>query len=82
MKEFQDESGVLWIASVRERTGEDYKGRFGLSLSPKNGTPASAVSLEDVRWNSAKTAERTLRTMSEVELRRRLRIALGRNSPG
>jgi len=82
MKEFQDESGAVWIASVLERAGDDYKGRYGLSLSPKNGSPASAVLLEDVRWNSTRTAERTLRTMSEVELRRRLRIALGRSSPG
>ena len=39
------------------------------------------VSLDDVRWNSERSAARTLETMSVVELRRRLRSARGR-APG
>jgi hypothetical protein len=78
MREFRDEDGASWIASVQERPGDDYKGRFGFVLSPKGGATEGAVPLDDVRWNSARTAERTLRTMSEKELRRRLGIALGR----
>ena len=78
MREFRDESGVFWVASIEERLGDDYKGRFGFLMSPKDGPSDGSVSLDDVRWNSAKTAERTLRTMSEKELRRRLRIARGR----
>ena len=78
MREFQDELGVAWVAEIQERGGDDYKGRFGLCMNPKDGSSASAVLLEDVRWNSPKTAGRTLRTMSEPELRRRLKIARGR----
>ena len=76
MKKFQDGKGSLWVASVKERAGEDYKGRFWLVLTPEGG--GETVELRDVRWNSSKTADRTLRTMSDVELRKRLRWALGR----
>ena len=76
MREFTDGGGAAWTATVRERTGPDYKGRFYFWFEPKGGGDGAA--LLDVRWNSARTAERTLDTMSEVELRRRLRSALGR----
>ncbi|MFP3948992.1 MAG: hypothetical protein ACLFWG_09705, partial [Longimicrobiales bacterium] len=69
----------VWIATVRERPGSDYKGRFFFFLRPKDGSEHDGVSLVDVRWNSRKTAERALETMSGVELRRRLRSALGRS---
>jgi hypothetical protein len=78
MREFQDESGAVWVASVEEREGDDYKGRFALEFSRKDGSPDSPIPLVDIRWNSPKTAERTLRTMSRVELLRRLRSAQGR----
>jgi hypothetical protein len=76
MKRFVDDEGSVWVASVKERPGEDYKGRFGFVIAPEGGAPE--VELEDVRWNSRKTAERTLRTMSSAELKRRLHSALGR----
>jgi hypothetical protein len=47
-------------------------------LSPSDGEDEPDVSLEDVRWNSERAARRSLEMMSEVELRRRLRQALGR----
>lgn len=78
MKVFEDQSGRSWQASVRERPGFDYKGRFHLVFTPVDG--GEEVDLSDVRWNSVRTAERTLSTMSGVELRRRLRSALGRAS--
>jgi hypothetical protein len=78
MREFKDERGETWLASVLEREGEDYKGRFFFRLSPKDGAQEPCILLRDVTWNSSKTAERTLNTMSEVELRRRLKIGLGR----
>jgi hypothetical protein len=80
MREFRDESGVVWVASLQEREGDDYKGRFNLEFSREDGSGNGRVSLEDVRWNSPKTAERTLKTMSRVELLRRLRSALGRRA--
>jgi len=80
MRTFQDDRGVTWVASVMERPGDDYKGRFWLVMVPEDGTPEDGVELRDVRWNSAKTAERTLGTMSVKELRRRQRWAEGRKS--
>lgn len=59
----------------------DYKGRYFLVLQPvdggANGSP-DELELSEVRWNSQRTAARTIATMSEVELRRRLRQARGR----
>ena len=78
MREFKDDSGNAWVATVQERPGDDYKGRFVFVVSPGEGGAGEEFPLEDVRWNSEKTAERTLQTMSEKELRRRLGIALGR----
>jgi len=78
VRDFRDEAGSPWVASIRERGGDDYKGRFCFHFSPDGGPEADGVSLGDIRWNSAKTAQRTLATMSEVELRKRLKTALGR----
>jgi hypothetical protein len=78
MRRFRDDAGTPWEAYVNEREGDDYKGRFWFVMVPEGGAEGDAVELVDVRWNSKKTAERTLRTMSEWELRRRLRSALGR----
>ena len=80
MREFRDESGALWEAFVEGQEGDDYKGRFGFRVRSKEGGNGEAFSLDDVRWNSTKTAERTLNTMAEKELRRRLRIARGRGA--
>jgi hypothetical protein len=80
MREFEDRDGGRWIASVEERKGPDYKGAFHLVLRPVDG--GDPVELMDVRWNSARTARRTLETMSVVELRRRLRSAEGRAPAG
>ena len=72
------EKGKLWVASVREGKGDDYKGRFEFVVEPVEGERDALFALNDVRWNSRETAARTLDTMSIVELRRRLRWALGR----
>ena len=77
MREFTDVDGQAWIASVAEKDGPDYKGRLYLVLDPAAG--GAQVDLRDVRWNSRRTAMRTLESMSVVELRRRLRLALGRS---
>ena len=79
MRTFQDETGRDWIATVARREGEDYKGAFHLVMTPSDG--GSPVGLADVQWNNERTAERTLTTMSLVELRRRLRSARGRAAP-
>jgi hypothetical protein len=79
MRTFEDDDGRRWIATVSERSGPDYKGRYHLQMVPEDD-PARGVGLTDVRWNTGHTAERTLETMSVVELRRRLRQALGRTA--
>ncbi len=78
MREFHDERGNAWVASIQERPGDDYKGRYFMVLTRGAGEGGEVISLEDVRWNAPATAQRTLETMSEVELRRRLRSARGR----
>jgi hypothetical protein len=77
VRDFIDEQGRAWKASIEGREGLDYQGRyhFVARLADGSGVP---VALEDVRWNSEHTARRTLETMSDVELRRRLRSARGR----
>lgn len=78
MREFTDGEGKVWRAQVEERHGLDYKGRFHFVMAPVEG--GETVGLPDVQWNSEGTARRTLETMSVVELRRRLRMAVGRAS--
>lgn len=78
MRDFTDQTGREWCAFVREEEGADYKGRMYLVLQPLDSKEGEALELKDVRWNSERTAQRTLDTMSLVELRRRLRSAVGR----
>ena len=80
MREFTDSDGRTWSASAVEEQGTDYKGRLHLVLRPIEGGEDETVELRDVRWNSERTAQRTLETMSVVELRRRLRSAVGRSA--
>jgi hypothetical protein len=79
MRKFMDSKGGAWVAAVRSEAGLDFKGRHHLCFHPEDAED-EGFELLDVRWNSQGTAERTLATMSDVELRRRLRSALGRGS--
>lgn len=79
MKEFTDKAGSRWRAFVREEPGTDYKGRFHLVLRSEQDE-SREYPLEDIQWNTERTAMRTLETMSDVELRRRLRSAVGRGA--
>lgn len=78
MREFEDHEGRRWIATVGARPGLDFKGRYYWVMRPVDGDDSEKLALSDVRWNTERTARRTLLTMSEVELRRRLRSARGR----
>ena len=84
MRKFLDSDGRAWVAAVRSEAGLDFKGRHRLCFNPEDPEDAEDEGFEllDVRWNSQGTAERTLATMSDVELRRRLRSALGRGALG
>ena len=77
MRQFTDHHGNQWTASVSREDGPDYKGRYVMVLENDSG---QSVALEDIRWNTEQTAYRTLQTMSDVELRRRLRSATGRSA--
>ena len=78
MRLFSDSDGEAWVATVRSDEGLDFKGRHHLYFH-RADAEQRGVELLDVRWNSQATAERTLATMSAVELRRRLRSARGRS---
>ena len=80
MRKFLDDEGRQWAASVVRSEGGDYKGRYHLALEDASSSGELRVGLDDVRWNSRRTGERTVATMSDVELRRRLRAALGRTT--
>ncbi len=77
VRKFLDPDGGAWVATVRSEAGLDFKGRHHLYFHPE-GAEDQGFGLLDVKWNSQGTAERTLATMSGVELRRRLRSARGR----
>lgn len=77
MREFTDPSGRSWVASVDGLDGYDYKGRYYFVVRPADGN-GEEIALSEIRWNSERTARRTLDTMSVTELRRRLRAATGR----
>jgi len=78
MREFEDKTGATWVASIEERSGFDYKGRYGFRIGPRGGNVGDGMLLEEFRWNSPITAERTIATMAEKELLRLLKMALGR----
>lgn len=78
MKTFTDEGGRTWIATAAEEDTPRHHGRWYMVIRPEGGT-GPGLMLPEVRWQSRHTAERTLRTMSDFELRRRLRIATGRH---
>ncbi|MDE3003255.1 MAG: hypothetical protein ACPGPI_00165 [Longimicrobiales bacterium] len=75
MREFTDAEGRSWTATAATEESTDYKGRYHLVIEADDG---ELVELTDVRWNSERSARRTLDSMSVVELRRRLRSATGR----
>lgn len=79
MRQFSDAEGHSWIATAVTSETTDYKGRYHLVMMAEGG---ARVQLEDVRWNSERSARRTIDSMSEVELRRRLRSATGRGPSG
>lgn len=82
MRRFTDEQGRGWVATALEEDTPRHHGRWYLVLHPADGSGPELM-LPEVRWQSRHTAERTLVTMSEFELLRRLRIASRRHdAPG
>lgn len=77
MRTFLDAAGRAWVASAREEATPRHHGRWHLVFHPE-GDVADLHAMPEVRWQTAATAERTLLTMSEFELRRRLNNVLRR----
>jgi hypothetical protein len=71
MQTFKDAEGGEWTASAREENTPRHHGRWYLVFHPE-GDPAQLLPMPEVRWQTRASAERTLRTMSVFELRRRL----------
>ncbi|HSJ23308.1 MAG TPA: hypothetical protein VK929_01405 [Longimicrobiales bacterium] len=77
MKTFTDENGAAWVASAREEQTPRHHGRWFLVFHAEGGED-NMLAMPEVRWQTRATAERTLRSMSVFELRRRLHILLER----
>jgi hypothetical protein len=73
MMPFSDETGGRWVASAREENTPRHHGRWFLVFHAE-GDDSRLLSMPEVRWQTRATAERTLRTMSVFELRRRLHL--------
>jgi hypothetical protein len=71
MKQFLDEQGAAWIASAREESTPRHHGRWFLVFHPA-ADDSALLSMPEVRWQTRATARRTLHSMSDFELRRRL----------
>lgn len=71
MMSFIDESGASWTASAREEDSPRHHTRWYLVFESPDG---EVLPMPEVRWQTRATAERTLRTMSGFELRRRIHI--------
>ena len=72
MRTFTDEQGASWVAGAREEHTPRHHGRWYLVFH-EEGSDQLFV-MPEVRWQTSATAARTLRSMSEFELRRRLHI--------
>lgn len=71
MKIFKDEEGQTWVATAREEDTPRHHGRWYLIFHRENDQQ-NVLEVPEIRWQTAATAARTLRTMSDFELRRRL----------
>jgi hypothetical protein len=80
MKTFIDAGGRRWVATAREERTPRHHGRWYLTFHPE-GEDEPILTMPEVRWQTRATAERTLKTMSEFELRRRLETVSGRAVP-
>jgi hypothetical protein len=79
MKTFTDENGQTWVATATREDTERHHGIWYLIFHPE-GDLKRRLDVGEVRWQTRATAERTLRTMSDFELRRRLQSAIARHS--
>lgn len=77
MKTFEAEDGRQWVATAAEEDAPRHHGRWYMVLRPVDEAGPELV-LPEVRWQTPYTADRSIRAMSDFELRRRLRMASNR----
>lgn len=77
MRSFHDAAGREWLAGALEEDTPRHHGRWYLVFRPAAGD-GPVLPMPEVRWQTRETAERTVRTMSETELRRRLGVVRAR----
>lgn len=77
MKQFIDDDGSVWVATVERETTPRHHGRFYLVFQREDGSDRMAM--PEVRWGTPASAERILQTMADFELKRRLQIVRTRN---
>src|SRR5690606_9054304 len=77
MRNCTNAAGEAGVAGAREEDTPRHHGRWYLVFHPA-GQPDQLLSMPEIRWQTAESAERTLRTMSLFELRRRLGFAQAR----
>lgn len=85
MRTFSDETGREWQATVREEATPRHHGRWYLVLRPADAQEEE-LPVPEIRWQTAASGQRTLATMAEFELRKRLvgareRMGAGRARP-
>ena len=78
MRTFDDELGKTWIAEPREEITPRHHGRWYLVFRSQDG--AEEYAMNEVRWQTQATAERTLKTASNFELQRRLKSVRARHA--
>lgn len=81
MKTFRADNGETWVATAEREHTQRHHGVWYLVFH-REGDPAHRLPVFEVRWQTRATAERTLRTMSEAELLRRLKSAVARHAAG
>jgi len=73
MKRFTDEHGNEWLATVAEEKTPRHHGRWYMVFEQPGA--GEQLPVPEVRWQTAASGARTLATMSDFELRRRLQSA-------
>ena len=76
MRSFTDDAGTTWVADVREENTPRHHGRWFLVF--RSGD--RELPMPEVRWQTRSSADRILKTMSDFELRRRLKNVRARGA--
>ena len=79
MRVFTNDDGQKWVAKAVVEDTPRHHGTWYLVFHPESDASV-LFPVPEIRWQTAATAERTLKTMSEFELQRRAKSAVGRGT--